>query len=233
MKKYTQLTFVYAVVLILTICAAIFGSRAVTTMVETKPLPSQHTILIDPGHGGIDGGAVSTGGLAEKEYNLQISIRLRDILNLLGWQTQMTRSTDESIYTEGQTIAQKKISDLKRRLQISEETQNPIFVSIHQNFFPDSRYSGPQVFYAGSESSKLMAQELQEAMNRSLNPGSRREHKLASGIWLMERLQCPGILIECGFLSNHQEEARLRNPDYQKKLCCVIAAALGETLRNA
>ena len=233
MKKFTQLTVVYAVVLILIISAATYGSRAVTAMVETRPLQSKRTILIDPGHGGIDGGAVSMGGMTEKEYNLQISIRLRDMLNLLGWQTRMTRSTDESIYTEGQTIAQKKVSDLKRRLQISEETENPILVSIHQNFFPDSRYSGPQVFYAGSEGSKLLAQELQEAMNQSLNPGSRREHKKASGIWLMEQLQCPGILIECGFLSNHQEEARLRNPDYQKKLCCVIATALGETMRNA
>ena len=232
MKKSIQ-PLVYALVLVMTISLVAFGNRAVTAMSEARPPVRNHTIIIDPGHGGVDGGAVSICSVAEKEYNLQISLRLRDLLNLLGWQTRMIRETDESIYTEGETIAAKKASDLKQRLRITEETKNPVFISIHQNFFPDSRYSGPQVFYARSKGSDTLAQALQKAMNGHLNPGSRRECKQAQGIWLMERIQSPAVLIECGFLSNPREEAKLRSPEYQKKLSCVIAATVAESLCHA
>ena len=107
-----------------------------------------------------------------------------------------------------------------------------VLLSIHQNHYPDERYSGAQVFYANTEGSSELAQHLQAAFVSTLNSGSHRQAKKASGIYIMEHIRCPGVLIECGFLSNHAEEAKLRNPDYQKKLCAVIAATAAGYLSN-
>lgn len=220
----------YCLTIVLVLLAAHWGSRTVTVLAEKSPLEREHILLIDPGHGGEDGGAVSCTGLAESGYNLEISLRLRDLCHLLGYETRMIRTTDQSIYTKGETLAQKKVSDLKRRVQISVETENAILLSIHQNHYPDSRYSGAQVFYAKTEGSRELAQALQQAL--AAGTGSRRQCRQASGVYLMEHISCPGVLIECGFLSNPAEEAKLRDPAYQKQLCGVIAAALSCYLSN-
>ena len=106
-------------------------------------------------------------------------------------------------------------------------------MSIHQNNFSDSRYSGAQVFYADTSGSRELAEALQRSFVSTLNPGSRRQIKKGEGIYLMEKIFCPGVLIECGFLSNVREEALLRSPEYQKNLCCVIASTLSQSLSNA
>ena len=144
----------------------------------------------------------------------------------------MTRTSDVSIYTTGSTLAQKKVSDLKERVRIVNETGNALLVSIHQNQFSDSRYSGAQVFYAKTAGSKDLGQKLQAELVAALNPDSNRKSKPVSGVYLLENIPCAGVLVECGFLSNPQEEAMLRNTDYQKKLCCVLAAALHQYLSN-
>ena len=207
------------------------GSRAVSVISEGLPIENRRCIVIDPGHGGEDGGAVSCTGKPESAYNLEISLRLRDLLHLLGYDTKMIRTSDISVYTSGETIAQKKISDLKQRVHLINETQNAILLSIHQNQFTDSRYSGAQVFYAATDGSEALAKQLQDGFVGTINPGSSRRSKKSSGVYLMEHIQCTGVLIECGFLSNPEEEAKLRSPDYQKKLCCVIAAAVAEYLK--
>lgn len=219
------------------VCAAVllsahYGSRAVTVLAENAPLPREHCIIIDPGHGGEDGGAISCTGRSESTYNLEISLRLRDLMELLGYETAMTRETDISVYTKGETLSQKKISDLKQRVKQINETPNAILLSIHQNNFPDSRYSGAQVFYPKTEGSQELAKQLQTALTEALTPGSRRMAKQTAGVYLMEHIQCPGVLIECGFLSNVAEEAKLRNPEYQKKLCCIIASVVTQKLSN-
>ena len=221
----------------LLICASVLltahiGSRAVTVMGENEPVERETCILIDPGHGGEDGGAVSCTGRSESTYNLEIALRLRDLLELLGYDTAMTRETDISVYTKGETLAQKKISDLKQRVKQINETPDALLLSIHQNHFSDSRYSGPQVFYPKTEGSRELAKQLQAALTASLDPGSRRMAKQSAGVYLMEHITCPGVLIECGFLSNGPEEVKLRSPDYQKKLCCVIAATVSQKLSN-
>ncbi len=223
----------YALILLMTLLAAKLCSRAVTAMAENAPLIPSRTIVIDPGHGGVDGGATSCTGKLESGFNLEISLRLQDLLQFLGYSTRMIRTEDISVYTKGETIAQKKASDLKERVRIIGETENALVLSIHQNHFPDSRYSGAQVFYAGTPGSQQLANTLQSAMIRHLNPGSNRQEKKSSGVYLMEHIGCTGVLIECGFLSNPREEALLRSPEYQQKLCCVIACALGESLRDA
>jgi len=226
----------WILVCILTAAASLLlshlGSKAVTTIAQNMPPEREHCIVIDAGHGGVDGGATSCTGILESTYNLDIALRLNDLFHLLGYDTKMIRTTDISVYTKGETIAQKKISDLKERVRITNDTENALLISIHQNMFSDSQYSGAQVFYAKPEGSMLLAKQMQAAFLDTLNPGSRRQCKKSDGIYLMEHIIHPGILIECGFLSNPQEEANLRSREYQQKLCCVIASTVDSYLSN-
>ena len=207
-----------------------WGNQAVSVLSESLSGKERHCILIDPGHGGEDGGASSCTGRLESGYNLEISLRLEDLLHLLGYDTKLIRREDVSVYTTGRTIAQKKVSDLKNRVKTANETNNGILLSIHQNYYPDARYSGAQVFYGNTEGSEALAKQLQASFVAGLNPGSRRQAKQGKEIYLLEHIRCPGVLVECGFLSNPQEEALLREPSYQKKLCCVIGTALSQYL---
>jgi N-acetylmuramoyl-L-alanine amidase len=144
----------------------------------------------------------------------------------------MVRTSDISVYTKGETLAQKKASDLKARVKLANETPGALLLSIHQNHYPDDRYCGAQVFYAKTHGSQQLAAQLQKAFVSTLNPGSHRQEKKSSGIYVMEHIQCPGVLIECGFLSNPEEDSKLRDPTYQKKLCSVIAATVCQYLSN-
>lgn len=216
LKKKLMLKLIYTATILLTLTLASLGNRAVTVISQNLPPERKHTFIIDPGHGGVDGGATSCTGKLESAFNLEISLRLRDLFHFLGYETRMIRTEDISVYTEGQTIAQKKISDLKERVRICNETNGAILLSIHQNTFSDSRFSGPQVFYPETDGSKELAGKLQAAL------GS-RQIKRGEGIYLLSHIHCPGVLIECGFLSNPEEEAKLRSPDYQKQLVCIIA----------
>ena len=208
------------------LCAVLWGSRAVTTLAENLPIERTHCFIIDAGHGGEDGGATSCTGKLESAINLEIALRLNDLLHFLGYDTRMIRTTDISIYTKGESLSQKKASDLKERVRIVNETEGGILLSIHQNNFSDSRYSGGQVFYGKIEGSQELAKQMQAALIQTLNPSSRRNAKPSTGVYLMEHIEKCGILVECGFLSNPEEEAKLRSGDYQKKLCCVIAATV-------
>ena len=208
------------------------GNRAVTAFAESRPVVRENRIVIDAGHGGEDGGATSCTGVLESAFNLDIALRLDDLLHLLGYETVMVRTTDTSVYTSGQTIAQKKASDLRERVRLVNETENAVLVSIHQNIFSDSKYSGAQVFYAGAGDSEALAKAMQTAFISTVNPGSNRQAKRSSGVYLMENIDCTGILVECGFLSNWQEEAKLRSESYQKQVCCVIAATVSMFLSN-
>lgn len=232
MKKRKSWISVYCLIAAAFLLIVQWGSRSVTVIAENSPIDREHCIIIDPGHGGVDGGATSCSGQLESTYNLEISLRLNDLLHLLGLDTKMIRTTDVSVYTKGESIAQKKVSDLKERVRIVNETENGLLLSIHQNNFSDSRYSGAQVFYAATEGSEELAQQMQAAFVSTLNPGSKRKSKKCDGVYLMEHINRTGILIECGFLSNVQEEANLRAGEYQRKLCCVIASTVSQYLSN-
>ena len=216
----------YFCVLAIALVGACSANQAISTAAEDQVKQGRSCVIIDAGHGGVDGGATSCTGVLESGINLQIALRLEALVHLLGYNTRMIRSTDISVYTEGASIAQKKVSDLKERVRMINETENGILISIHQNQFSDSRYSGAQVFYSDAPDSQALAKQLQTSFIKTLNPGSRRLAKKSSGIYLMEHIRCTGVLIECGFLSNPQEEALLRDAAYQKKLCSVIAANL-------
>jgi len=118
------------------------------------------------------------------------------------------------------------VSDLKERVRIVNSMKNAVLISIHQNTFSDSKYAGAQVFYSNSPESKQLASTLQSSFTATINPGSNRKCKEAKGVYLMQNIACPGLLIECGFISNPAEEANLRSDDYQKKICCVIASVI-------
>lgn len=232
MEQKWKWCLVYVAMTVMVLSMVGVTCRTVTVMSENRMKERRAVILIDPGHGGEDGGAVSVTGRAESVYNLEISKRLRDLLRLLGYETRMTRDSDISIYTKGETLAQKKVSDLKERVRIINSTDNVLLLSIHQNFFPEERFSGPQVFYGESQGSEKMAKHLQELLVTELDPDSHRSAKRSSGVYLMEQITCPGVLIECGFLSNYQEEAALRDSTYQKKLSAVIAVGTCQYLSN-
>lgn len=217
---------IYFSILICTVLIACIADKTISANTESAIGQGRTCIIIDAGHGGVDGGATSCTGVLESHINLEIAIRLNDLLHLLGYDTRMIRTTDISVYTQGDTIAQQKASDLKERVRIIQETVNPVLLSIHQNQFSDSRYRGAQVFYAPTEESESLAKEMQSAFVSTVNPGSRRLAKRSTGIYLMEHISCPGVLIECGFLSNPDEEALLKNSTYQQKICCVVASVV-------
>lgn len=222
----------YLLVVIITITIASGTSYSVTTAVQRTAVERENVIVIDAGHGGVDGGATSCTGVLESQINLEIALKLNDLMHLLGHKTVMIRMTDISVYTQGQTIAAKKVSDLKERVRIVNETEDALLVSIHQNTFSDSRYGGAQVFYAQTEESQKLAQLLQQNLISILNPDSNRKAKKADGVYLMEHIEKTGVLVECGFLSNVEEEAKLRDSTYQKMLCSVIASAVSSFLSN-
>ena len=148
MKKHGIAVFFYILTATAVLLAAHLGSKAVTVLSESSPVLRSCRIVIDAGHGGIDGGATSCSGKRESTYNLEIALRLEDLMHLLGHDTKMIRTTDVSVYTKGETIAQQKNSDLKERVRIVHEAENSLLISIHQNHFSDSKYHGAQVFYA-------------------------------------------------------------------------------------
>lgn len=230
--KHVKIILFYIFIFMTFLFGTMLGNRTVTALSVSSGAKNAHCIVIDAGHGGEDGGAVSCSGKSESMFNLQIALRLDDLFHLLGYRTAMIRKTDCSVYTAGETITQKKVSDLKHRVQIVQHTANSILVSIHQNTFPEEKYSGAQVFYSNNNKSAALAKITQSNLVASLNPGSKRSEKQGSGIYLLDKTTVPGILIECGFLSNFKEEAMLQTPEYQKKLCCVIVSSVASFLSD-
>ena len=233
MKKTLLQITACITILGLMIVVAATGNRIVTVLSEHAPIENKKYIIIDPGHGGEDGGAISCSGVLESSINLEISLRLNELMHLLGIHTIMIRTDDRSVYTEGESIAAKKVSDLKERVRLCNSTPNAILISIHQNYFQDKQYHGAQVFFAPSTQSKELAQRLQANLISTVTQGSRRNIKRADGIYLLEKVKCPAILVECGFLSNPEDDVKLRSSGYQKKLCCVIASTVSQYLSDA
>ena len=184
--------------------------------------------VIDAGHGGEDGGAVSRSGVRESDVNLAVAKRLDALLRFLGRDTVLTRTEDVSVYTEGaETLRQKKASDLKNRVALVNAIPNAVLVSIHQNSLPSvPSVRGAQVFYGAAEPGAALAYSVQAALNECVNDREKHEKRIDPSIYLMKNVTCPAILVECGFLSNEGEAAKLETPEHQKRLAAVIAAGL-------
>lgn len=183
------------------------------------------TLVLDAGHGGFDGGAVGISGTTEQDINLSIAQRTEILANFFGIPTQMTRSNSEALdYNPEKTIRQNKIADIRAREGIIEAASNPVLISIHLNKFQNSQYSGAQVFYSHNHSdSQILANSLQRNLCIGLNPNNKRKEKIASdAIYLMKNLTCPAVIVECGFLSNPQEEKLLGQDAYHKQVAVCI-----------
>lgn len=206
------------------VLAAALFSKAKRSTAQEAAAALYPQIVIDAGHGGEDGGTVSAAGVHESKINLEIALRLNDFLRLLGADTQMIRTEDVSVYTDGQTIAQRKVSDIRQRVRIVNAVPNALLISIHQNHFTESKYRGAQVFFA--KGSDPLAEHLQAIFSSQVDPQNHRQPKKAENIYLMEHINCPAVLIECGFLSNPSEALLLQEPRYQKKLTAAIACGI-------
>ena len=185
-------------------------------------------VIIDPGHGGEDGGAVSTdGAVKESGLNLSIALRVEDLMRFLGQATAMTRREDVSIHSpESRTAREKKVSDLHNRVALVNSREGALLLSIHQNSLPSSTVThGAQVFWNRKEGAEELAQSVQDALNIAVNAENEKKTKaIPATIYLMKNINVPGILVECGFLSNKEETALLQQPDYQVRLATAIAA---------
>lgn len=184
-------------------------------------------MVLDPGHGGEDGGAVSSDGVAESQINLDVALRVEDLLRFSGWQTKMTRREDVSIHSEGaSSTREKKASDLKNRVNLVNGTQNAILLSIHQNSLPSSVVThGAQAFFNEQEGADTLAKLIQDSLNHAINKERPKQAKaMDPSIYLMKKAMAPGILVECGFLSNQAETILLQDAVHQRKLAAAIAA---------
>lgn len=189
---------------------------------------SDKVILIDPGHGGIDGGAQSKAGTIEKDINLQIALKLRDNLEEKGYKVYMTRDEDEGLYQKGNTVREKKREDLNRRVEMKKETECDMFVSIHQNMFPQSKCYGAQVWYASNDNSHNLATIVQDSIKESVKDNNKRVAKPAAEAYLILRDKYEGasILVECGFLSNPDEEVKLKSDEHQNLIVEGISGGI-------
>jgi N-acetylmuramoyl-L-alanine amidase len=197
------------------------------------------TIIIDPGHGGVDGGAVGVNGVVEKDLNLDISLTVRDMLKVCGYNIVMTREDDRSIHdSSAKSIRNQKKSDLHNRFDIIAANPGAITISIHQNTYTQSQYNGAQIFYSkNNPESKDLADTLQKKFKDILQPNNERVSQVAGkNLFLLWNSKNPTILIECGFLSNPDEAQKLNTKEYRNKVAytitCGILNYIDESLGN-
>lgn len=233
---------VYVICSITLMCAFLFGGllynafRDEPVLSVSSPQENEEpVIIIDAGHGGEDGGA-SANGILEKDINLSIALKLRDMLSAGGYKTEMTRDSDVSIYdSSSQTTRQKKVSDLKNRTAIINKSRNNILVSIHQNKFEQEQYFGTQIFYSKNDpQSEKLAEEIRRSVTGLLQPDNKRELKPADdSIYILSKAEVPAVIVECGFLSNPSEAEKLSQEEYQQQMAfAVYCGIMSYTARN-
>ena len=193
--------------------------------ISTVSLPvSGKVIVVDAGHGVPDEGAESSNGTTEAETNLKIALKLQNLLEQSGSTVILTRSDENAIYDlDSKTLKQKKISDIHNRVKIGNESQADIFVSIHLNKIPQPQYDGWQTFYReGNEESAKLAKQIQENLNKTIDKENNRVAKTIDNIYIIKHVEIPITIVECGFLSNPEEEKKLLDDEYQNKLAWGI-----------
>ncbi len=202
------------------------GNDILTNNENNVNSKNEVTFIIDAGHGGLDGGASGLNGTLEKELNLKIASLINELLTAGGYNSVMTRSDDTMLGDGGEGKA--KMADLKYRLETAQKYENGIFVSIHMNKFPQENCRGMTLYYSGNhQKSESIASVIRDNTVRYLQKDNTREMKKAdSAIYILNRIQIPAVLVECGFVSNPEESQLLMNEDYQKCLAMVIACSL-------
>lgn len=190
---------------------------------------TQITVIIDAGHGGEDGGAVAKDGTLEKNLNLCITEKTKILFNLFGIRYITTRNTDKSVGNNKlKSIKERKISDIHTRYELINNTSNSVLLSIHMNKYPDSQYSGLQVFYAPkSNESEFLAQIIQNNTKQLMQPDNDRQIKATNGsVYLLDKAIRPSVLVECGFISNEKELELLKDKVYQAKISYLLTKSI-------
>ena len=227
------LELLITILILVAVCLLFFFLRAPINSREVLSIESsfpRFTVVIDAGHGGIDSGA-SEGKILEKDLNLVISKKIAEVLSFYDVDIYLTRDSDCLLADE--LSKHKKRDDLYARVNAVKKFPNPIFVSIHMNKFPEIKYKGLQVFYSlNSPYSEALALVIRDNNKKYLEPDNAREIKKSnSSIYVLDRLNCPSVLIECGFLSNPDDLMKLCNEQYQYELAFVIANSIIEYIK--
>lgn len=219
--------------LVLACCMAFSGLVMTAPKAQSTYADTARILVLDAGHGGIDGGAQGTAGLLEKTVNLSVVQKCALLCGLLGIKTVLTRTKDASIDDgSGKTIAARKAQDIRLRTQIANAAGG-ILVSVHMNFFPDGKYHGAQCFYSkNNPESAILAEYLQDSL-LALDTENERKAKAAdAGIYLLEHAEVPAVIVECGFLSNPREEMLLASDEYRKSLALAICSGIRTFYQN-
>ena len=206
----------------------LMAQQGYTRIVTNNSIPKP-TVIIDAGHGGFDGGAVSADGVVEKDINLSISNKLADIARLGGFDVITVREDDRAVFDEGlDTIRRKKSSDIHNRYALAEKHPDAVYISIHQNHFEKPKYWGTQVFYGPKNpQSQKLASLIQNSICQTLQKENRREIKKAEkNLYILYNTSSTAVLVECGFLSNPEECAKLCGEEYQQQLAFEIFKAI-------
>ena len=224
MKRFVvSVSFLFLSLLSFFIIYLLFDAKGDYVSASVKS--NEFCIIIDAGHGGEDGGTQSSAGVLEKDINLDISMKLGYLLKLMGYSVVYTRTEDKLQYgADAETQRQKKVSDIHYRMNIMELYPDALFLSIHQNFFTQSKYYGAQVFYSkNNPESKAIAEKLQTSIRNILQDDNDRQVKATgTDIYLLYHTKSPAVMVECGFLSNVGEALRLTDEEYQKKMAEAI-----------
>lgn len=221
-KKNLIITFCTIFVLIFAFSFKIAGKEE---LVETVALPvSRKTIVIDAGHGVPDEGAQSSNGTTEAETNLKIALKLQNLLEQAGANVVLTRSDENAIYDlDSKTLKQKKVSDIHNRVKIGNNSSADLFVSIHLNKIPQNQYWGWQCFYKESDDKSIkLAKSIQSNLNRAISEENKRVAMKLENVYIIKHVEIPISIVECGFLSNAEEEKKLLIDEYQDRLAWGI-----------
>lgn len=225
-KRVLCVILVCILFIILFVLAVVFIEEKGSTVLTFGGMNEHPTVIIDAGHGGEDGGAVAADGTVEKNINLNIAIKLENILKFYGFNVIMTRTEDVmTADNDAVTIRQKKVSDIHNRFTIIEKNPDALFVSVHQNKYDDSTQWGTQVFYSGNNpKSKALADSIQNSVVSSIQKNNKRVvKKTGTEIYLLYHAKSPAVLVECGFISNYNDLQLLKRDEYQTKIATLIA----------
>ena len=235
LKNYDTIVRIMLLLLIIvTVCFIIRGGRRLVPAVSSGGVETSKErpcVVIDAGHGGVDPGKVGVDGSLEKDINLQIALKLQTFLQMQDVDVILTRDSDMGLYDEN--ASNKKVQDMKNRVAVIEEARPSLTVSIHQNSYHEEYVHGAQVFYyAGSDKSKELAERIQQVMALRLDKDNARKAKANDSYYLLKKTSSPIVIVECGFLSNHEEAQKLSGELYQEKVAWAIHLAIMQWLNN-
>lgn len=221
--------------ILLSITISIFSATIIPSSLPVNSLPvSNHTIILDAGHGFPDGGATGNDGSIESSLNLKICLKLQNLLEASNCSIILTRSDENGIYdVSSKNIRDKKISDMKNRVKLTEDFQADAFISIHMNKLNISKYYGWQTFYkSDNKSSQDLASNIQNNLNKYIDKENSRKIKPISDIYLAKHIKIPFVLVECGFLSNYEENKLLQTDEYQNSIAWSIYSGIMDYFKD-